>query len=248
MFFKTRLIYFELTFPAKAISVFYLTPSAWSLSHFDIICHSDHYLLPSGNMEESEKDPMLAKHRRYSSSGPGVHEDEGRPEVVELKKCCGITVEPIVLLYLLGISSLRTTNEQFVYNRFLDKWGEKDMAELSSNGSDTCGDVTTTQEEAAQASTASFLIGYEIILVLPGILMAFWVGSRSDRSGRKLPLFLPVLGIFLRAVCSFLVAYFHLDTYYLFVGVALDGMSGAQCVLATTAYAYIADVTDPKSR
>ena len=199
-------------------------------------------------MEESEKDPMLVRNRRYSSSDAGVHGDEDRPETVEPKKCCGITVEPIVLLYQLGIASLRTTNEQFIYGRFLDKWGEKYMAESLSNGSDTCGDIMTTQEEAAQASTASFLIGYEIVLVLPGILMAFWVGSRSDRSGRKLPLFLPVLGIFLRAMCSFLVAYFHLDTYYLFIGVVLDGMSGAQCVLATTAYAYIADITDPKSR
>ena len=191
-----------------------------------------------------EKQRMLETSLEYgTSSSPN---GSSKSEVVTREH--KITVEPIMLLYQLGVSSLRTTTEQFAYDRFLSEWDGNDAGNSTDDISIGCGDIMKQQELDAQAQTAKFLVAYDLALLLPGILLAFWVGSYTDRYGRKLMMLTPLLGIIVRALCSFLVADFEWSVYVLFVGVLCDALSGGPCVFSTTVYAYIADISGIGSR
>lgn len=83
---------------------------------------------------------------------------------------------------------------------------------------------------------------------LVGILVVPLLGSWSDVAGRRLVLVLPNLGLALQVVVYLVVMYLQLPVVYFLVGRLLSGLSGDFNAVLAGCFAYVADVSDRRSR
>lgn len=83
---------------------------------------------------------------------------------------------------------------------------------------------------------------------LVGILVVPLLGSWSDAAGRRLVLVLPNLGLALQVVVYLVVMYLRLPVVYFLVGRLLSGLSGDFNAVLAGCFAYVADVSDRRSR
>ena len=175
--------------------------------------------------------------------------------------CCSrlratVTIEPAVFIYFLGFASLRFTAQQFVYNEYLTEWskhyGTSESVTVDPlgalGGASACENVEGDQEEEAQEKTAQFLMIYDTLCLLPGVLFVIFAGSFSDKYGRKKAVLAPCIGVTLRAVSCFVVGLTNIDVRYLYIGALIDGFMGGQCMFVATAYACVADVSGKEHR
>ncbi|OXA64618.1 Proton-coupled folate transporter [Folsomia candida] len=111
-------------------------------------------------------------------------------------RCCSvftqffssITVEPVVFLYMLSTFSQYASFQDLVYMRSC----------LQSYPVSTCDKLQSPEfakeAEAVQAMSSHLILVCTSALVLPSIFIAVYLGSWSDRFGRKWPIVLPPLG------------------------------------------------------
>uniref|UniRef100_A0AAV2IYK5 Proton-coupled folate transporter n=1 Tax=Knipowitschia caucasica TaxID=637954 RepID=A0AAV2IYK5_KNICA len=81
-----------------------------------------------------------------------------------------------------------------------------------------------------------------------GLLVVPFLGSWSDKAGRRPLLIFPSLGLALETMVYLIVMYMRLPVGYFLLGRMLSGLSGDfNCILASS-FAYIADTSDKRSR
>lgn len=81
-----------------------------------------------------------------------------------------------------------------------------------------------------------------------GLLVVPLLGSWSDLAGRRTVLILPNLGLALQAAVYLVVMYLKLPVAYFLVGRLLSGLSGDFNAILAGCFAYVADISDRKSR
>ena len=157
-----------------------------------------------------------------------------------------LTVEPIAFLYNLGFVMSTSTNEQYAsYYSALAMGGDPS---LLSVGLCSLGANTTTWVAEVQGQAAGYLSVFSLLNNLPMLLVAVFMGSYSDRGGRKLIMALPVLGGLLRGAIALGVQTTYMDINYMWIGAGIEGFMGGSAVLTLALYAYIADVSSPARR
>lgn len=83
---------------------------------------------------------------------------------------------------------------------------------------------------------------------LVGIMVVPFLGSWSDVAGRRLVLILSNLGMALQVGVYLVVMYLQLPVVYFLVGRLLSGLSGEFNAVLAGCFAYVADVSDKRSR
>lgn len=81
-----------------------------------------------------------------------------------------------------------------------------------------------------------------------GLLVVPLLGSWSDLGGRKRVLILPNLGLALQTIVYLVVMYLKLPVVYFLVGRLLSGLSGDFNAVLAGCFAYVADISDRRSR
>lgn len=81
-----------------------------------------------------------------------------------------------------------------------------------------------------------------------GLLVVPLLGSWSDLVGRRQVLILPNLGLALQTIVYLVVMYLKLPVVYFLVGRLLSGLSGDFNAVLAGCFAYVADISDRRSR
>ena len=166
---------------------------------------------------------------------------------LEHKKCCsfktrcpGITIEPIVFIYILCLGIIRYAAQDYLVLSI-----RKDSnATLSDNSTASEYDLFISQFHGVDMVYVIRIIG----LYLPGIIIAFFIGAVSDKYGRRLVLFFPSVGILLHSLITLVVVWGRLPSWLLLFAAILDGCFGGPCIMTTGLYGYLSHITIKEHR
>ncbi|ODM92375.1 Proton-coupled folate transporter [Orchesella cincta] len=156
-----------------------------------------------------------------------------------------ITVEPVLFLYMLSTFSQYALFQDLVYSKVC--WTR------FSVDSNVCQNLHKEeykeQLEIVQRLSSHWILMSTISLVIPSILIAMYLGSWSDRFGRKWPVVFPPLG----GVCACLVYIVisvrdDVPVDWICLASLLSGLSGGFVSCIMSCMTYVASVTSEANR
>ncbi|CAH1254042.1 SLC46A1 [Branchiostoma lanceolatum] len=153
-----------------------------------------------------------------------------------------LTVEPVMLLYMTGAFLQFPIQQQLVYQKIcLQKYNDTVL----------CSNISAydAEEKFVETKASAYLLYLNIANVIPSVMVLFFLGSWTDKFGRKTAMVLPSFGALLSATNLIIQStYIYAALPYLFIGSIVSGLTGGYaCVLMTT-YTYITDITDSTTR
>ncbi|XP_035666144.1 solute carrier family 46 member 3-like isoform X1 [Branchiostoma floridae] len=153
-----------------------------------------------------------------------------------------LTVEPVMLLYMTGAFLQFPIQQQLVYQK---------VCVQTYNDTVLCSNISAheTEEKFVETVASGYLLYLNVANVIPSVLVLFFLGSWTDKFGRKAAMVLPSIGAMISASNLIIQSYFvYAAVPYLFIGSIVAGLTGGYaCVLMST-YTYITDVTDDTMR
>ncbi|CAL1284794.1 unnamed protein product [Larinioides sclopetarius] len=106
-------------------------------------------------------------------------------------------------------------------------------------------DLKSTVEKIAN----NYHLGHSMIQMIPSAILACFVGSWSDKYGRKVPLIMALVGIIIDGLGSSICAgLFYSRVEYYFLPAIFTGFSGGFIGVLTVLYSYASDITTFKQR
>ncbi|ESO86137.1 hypothetical protein LOTGIDRAFT_129713 [Lottia gigantea] len=96
-----------------------------------------------------------------------------------------------------------------------------------------------------EKETTTMILYLNIATAFPAIIPTVFLGGLSDRHGRKVVLLIAISGSLLRAIVYIIVINFRLNIHFLFIGNALEGLSGSFGTCLMAMFSLIADITEP---
>ena len=156
--------------------------------------------------------------------------------------------EPIMLLYFLSTMLSTVVQQQFGYYRScLYIAGDRCNYTLHTNESQhVCEENSDIDQIQAYASYLG--VAMNLCSCIPTIFMSLILGPLSDYKGRKLAIFLPLLGSFCYNFVNLAIDLFDLPPYYLPIGSLLLGLGGNYPVVTMATNAYLMDITRDRYR
>ena len=156
--------------------------------------------------------------------------------------------EPIILLYFLSTMLATVVQQQFGYYRScLYIAGDKCNYTLQTNESlHVC--VENAYVDRIQAYASYLGIVMNLCSCIPTIFMSLILGPLSDYKGRKIAIFLPLLGSFCYNIVNLSIELFDLPPYFLPIGSLLLGLGGNYPVVTMATNAYLMDITKDRYR
>ncbi len=159
-----------------------------------------------------------------------------------------ITVEPIMVLYFMAFAPTVPLYEQFVYQQI----SERHNFSTEHNGSSQCNiDTNSTQhknEELVQSEATKWLTYFLIATIIPMTVVMPFIGPYTDERGRKLAMYLPLLGAIGKLTVGTVIVAARWPFELLMIGSVIDGSTGGIVAIIMASFAYIADITNEQQR
>lgn len=191
----------------------------------DTVAILDHVLAPGADDEHREERSVRSFKPPFSCLKP-------------------VTVEPVLFLSMFSIALQGPLFTQYLWDRLSEDIGYNGSKSSECNSSQP---VDPLQKEV-QTLTAHWNLYINLAGLSVSLLVVPFLGSWSDKAGRKALLIIPNLGLALETVVYLVVMYTRLPVGYFLLGRMLSGFSGDfNCILAS-GFAYIADTSDRRSR
>ncbi|XP_023242632.1 proton-coupled folate transporter-like isoform X2 [Centruroides sculpturatus] len=175
------------------------------------------------------------------------NEDRKKTEDMENRTCLqilkGLTIESFMILfmfaYLLGNVSTK--------NIYIDKVC-LNVYNFSANICDHL-DNYTDEKDRVEITADNYNLYSSLITTIPAIFFTLVIAPWSDKYGRKLPIFLSLIGIGLENVGLILnTIYFSIPLYWMLVSAIPAGIFGGLTVTITCLYSLISEQTTRKQR
>ncbi|XP_064411403.1 proton-coupled folate transporter [Latimeria chalumnae] len=153
-----------------------------------------------------------------------------------------ITVEPVIFLYMTATFLHTQANQQLILTKVCKQLYEE---------AEVCADLQHHLEESTivQRQASFIMLGYIAIISLLAVIPSIFLGSWSDCVGRKIVMILPCVSAAISG--GLLIAITNVEdmnAYWTILAAAISGISGGYTAVFLSAFSYIADVTDRKSR
>lgn len=159
-----------------------------------------------------------------------------------------LTVEPVVMTAAFGYGILLVVISQYLHKHFVDMYVHNTTLKNFSLCDANASEEQVNINDRVQAQTSLWTTYLTSCMAVTSLPVSTLLGSLSDQIGRKLPLALPLVGLFLCCCCSVVTIHFELPLFVFLIGTALLGLSGGFMLLVTVSYAYIADITTEEKR
>ncbi|XP_038071547.1 proton-coupled folate transporter-like [Patiria miniata] len=156
-----------------------------------------------------------------------------------------ITVEPMIILGMMGYTCLALVRPLFVKDRI------RELHNFTENDTDKCSDAHSDNDtlgDKIQAESSVWLLYLTAASGIPAMLSTIVFCTMSDRLGRKIAMALPALGFAIQAAVYGFTVHFKLPLAVLFVGDATQGLTGGFGLLFAGCISYLADATSEKQR
>lgn len=155
-----------------------------------------------------------------------------------------VTVEPVLFLSTFSIALQGPLFTQYLWDRISEDVGYNGSKSSECNSSVPVDPLL----KEVETLTAHWNLYISLGGLSLGLLVVPFLGSWSDKAGRRPLLIIPNLGLALETVVYLVVMYLQLPVGYFLLGRMLSGISGDfNCILASS-FAYIADTSDRRSR
>uniref|UniRef100_T1JHG5 Major facilitator superfamily (MFS) profile domain-containing protein n=1 Tax=Strigamia maritima TaxID=126957 RepID=T1JHG5_STRMM len=154
-----------------------------------------------------------------------------------------ITVEPAIFLHFVGLLMANVMDQSLIVHKV--------CIHRMNLSEEACRNLTDneTEQEEAQKYAANFMMFKTIMDTLPSIFWGLFIGSWSDKFGRKFLLTVPNIGAGVAMLLLALTAYkTEWDENYLLLSSTSFALTGSMLVMDTGVMSYIADITTPEKR
>ncbi|CAB4028359.1 proton-coupled folate transporter-like, partial [Paramuricea clavata] len=156
----------------------------------------------------------------------------------------GITVEPVLVLYITALLLQLPVYQHYVYHRAqLDLLGNN-QSDLSYQSH--CNANSSKLDDEIQRRASNYILIIGMAGTFPAIFSSLIYGPVSDRKGRIPIMRLPPIGGLIDVSITLATIYLELPLYIMAIGSAISGLSGQYTTLIFTVTAYVTDTTsDP---
>ncbi|KAF0030490.1 hypothetical protein F2P81_017221 [Scophthalmus maximus] len=156
-----------------------------------------------------------------------------------------VSVEPVLFLSMFSLALQAPLSTQYLWDRISEDLGYNGSKRSECGNSSASPDPLQKEVETLTAHWNLYisLAGFSV-----GLLVVPFLGSWSDRAGRRPVLILPNFGLALQAVVYLVVMYLKLPVVYFLLGRMLSGLSGDFNAILAGCFAYVADTSDRRSR
>uniref|UniRef100_A0A3B4GEM2 Proton-coupled folate transporter n=1 Tax=Pundamilia nyererei TaxID=303518 RepID=A0A3B4GEM2_9CICH len=176
-------------------------------------------------------------------------EEPGVPstDVVRPPVTCSlpVSVEPVLFLSMFSLALQAPLSTQYLWDRISEDLGYNGSKRSECGNSSAPPDPLQKEVETLTAHWNLYISlgGFSV-----GLLVVPLLGSWSDLAGRRRVLILPNLGLALQTIVYLVVMYLKLPVVYFLVGRLLSGLSGDFNAVLAGCFAYVADISDRRSR
>lgn len=154
-----------------------------------------------------------------------------------------ISAELIMFIYMFSYVVRSTTSTVMIMNK---------VCEVHLGYSeDICKNLEHFKEikNEVETMTNNYHMGHSVISMLPSAILALFIGSWSDKYGRKPPLILALTGIIIDGFGAVTCAYyFHTRVEYYYITAVFTGLSGGFISVLMVLYSYASDITTSGKR
>ena len=166
-------------------------------------------------------------------------------------KCggCSVILEPLLVLFMLLDYPMVLLLPEYVQRRELERLTGQDNLTTHGNSCSSHDNLTLTEDPYARnlslASSAASYFELEMTLVssIPAIPVIIFLGSFSDKAGRKYALVPPIIGQMSTLLACALTMYFKWPVQIILVGFFINGCCGLWHSFYAAGFSYIADIT-----
>lgn len=159
-----------------------------------------------------------------------------------------LTVEIVIFLYVTGVILEIPVIQQYLYDK------AKEELKVTGTENDTVcnpkyknsSEYNTDQKVHQKASENILFVN--MALTLPAIFTSCFLGSWSDKRGRKGPMVVASIGSSLDALIILAAIHWKLPLYVFMIASGMAGLSGYYPTVILAILAYVADTTKPDSR
>ncbi|XP_048830162.1 solute carrier family 46 member 3 [Brienomyrus brachyistius] len=152
-----------------------------------------------------------------------------------------ITVEPVILLYMMSIFILNPSYQQLIITK---------VCQERYAGTEICRNQENYKEDKEiQERSSVILLIFTATLSLFSIPPAILLGSRSDRAGRKLGMLLPnALSLVGGGILITISKVEGVNIYWSLAASFVVGLSGGHVSILLSCFSYLADISDSSNR
>ena len=162
-----------------------------------------------------------------------------------LRAVQSLTVEPLAVLYYMGLSFLSPTDNALWYLKVCLKLYHDNFIcdNLSKNES------YAEMEKRVQTQNSEWNFYRTLCHGVPLMLVTFLYGSWSDRFSRRLPMLLSLFGLLINSVLYMLSSILPESSLgFLLLSNFIIGCSGGLLTMLVSTMSYISDISTPESR
>jgi MFS transporter, PCFT/HCP family, solute carrier family 46 (folate transporter), member 1 len=87
-----------------------------------------------------------------------------------------------------------------------------------------------------------------LVAAIPSVVFTLFLGSWSDRHGRKFPMAFSLVGFILSCAMSIPVAFLQINPLFLLISAGLSSIFGGWPIFIASIHSYIGDYTTEKNR
>ncbi|ELU07637.1 hypothetical protein CAPTEDRAFT_135381 [Capitella teleta] len=109
-------------------------------------------------------------------------------------------------------------------------------------------DPVYLQQQDLQSRSAVYNYLNTAVALIPCFFSCIFLGSYSDRAGRKIAILLPIVGSILKLIVFVIVMAFKFHVAFIFIGSFIDGCFGGTATLLMGCFSYISDITSMSNR
>ncbi|XP_074651711.1 lysosomal proton-coupled steroid conjugate and bile acid symporter SLC46A3-like isoform X2 [Tubulanus polymorphus] len=153
-----------------------------------------------------------------------------------------VTVEPVLFLYMIAVWMQYPALQALLY---------KKTCLLKYDSSEICDNLNEyeSEEKYVQSETSHWILYTNICLTLPSIISAAFIGSWSDKIGRKIPIILPSIGAVFGLVNYVLNSMFpKLPLPLILLSPFLNGIAGGFVTCILSVFSYMSNITSESNR
>ncbi len=173
-------------------------------------------------------------------------EDDGLVQIKIPKR--KIIIEPLMLGFSLFSYPMLSVTQLYIIHRIAEDHG----GNITNTNETACtaniNDSVFKFTQQVQQEASYFSLYQDILVIIPAMFAAMFLGNYSDKAGRKYAILPPLVGQCASALCYFLVVWLHLPLKVLFLGSFLYGTSGSYGTFLLGSLAYTADITPKENR
>lgn len=158
-------------------------------------------------------------------------------------------IGPIFFLHLFTFSMFNTViNLYYPYHAGKELFLKESVTSKESSLCQSNENSSSTNEQIVQSVVAEYFLYASVCMGIPCLISNIFIGSISDRYGRKKLLFVPTFGLLVAKIIVVVFMYIKLSLYYFLIPSIFFSIMGDIFAVFQIALSYVSNITEGTKR